>query len=573
MSSTRIRGETNEVDHRWFFFGWLLISFWLLACALLVRGEYSDGYQTIANARYFFGDNPDYYMHRGPLAALALWPVEAVVSLLNLHPVDVRPYHVYSGLLHSAYLLGCWLLLKRSFQAFIPRLIAFATAILSVVFFAYAPYISHDIIPGLLFLVLIFLCDRWTRDPTPGAALLLLLAGTAVTFIKQTFAIFWVALCVYAAFAFLFNWDDSRVSARKMLLLFALAGFSGLLSWVGYGWFTAGEISGVSLLERPMVLINSVSVQYDNEADISTLFPPDLYIRNLHNYGIATLLLILPGLVLALRGEEARLRMVAVCWLVSAAALHIVSFKEVRYLAFLAPLSAMLIVPVIQRLLKSRVLFPALLAVVIVDQYRGLTMAAAQLTSTPGMNVTRFVGVVGKESRIISTKYMSFTYMADSPLRRDRYHGIFHLSSDNLFQLNEGKTNVGLVNDPRDLGLAGIEAGDRVFHSNLLVARKPPWEDNNAPPMLADLLMTSGNASMIDLSLNEDRYEISGHEGRYVMFIPRVESGKEMPIVATSSLTLARVRATYGDDVGHDLRVLGVVIDTLCQADQCTYFD
>ena len=348
MPSTRIRPQTNAVDDRWFLFGWMLISFWLLACALLVAGEYSDGYQTIANARYFFGENPDYYVHRGPLAALVLWPVEFVASFLSLHALDVRPYHLYSGLLHSAYLLGCWLLLKRSGQTFVPRLIAFATAILSVVFFAYAPYVSHDIIPGLLFLILTFLCNRWIRDPNARIALLLLLLGSAVTLIKQSYAIFWVALCIYTAFAFLLKWDDGRVSARKMLLLFAIAGLSGVLSWVGYGWFTAAEISGVSLLERPLVLINSVSAQYADEAGLATLFPQDLYIRNIHNYGIATALLVLPGLVLAFRGQDARLRMVAVCWLISVAMLQIVSFKEVRYLAFLAPLSAMLIVPVIQ---------------------------------------------------------------------------------------------------------------------------------------------------------------------------------------------------------------------------------
>ena len=545
----------------------------MLTCAFLIGGEYGDGYNTIANARHFFGDNPDYFFQRGPLAALALWPVEAMLGLLDLGPFDVRPYHVYSGLLHSAYLVGCWLLLKRSGQPFVPRIIAFAAAILSVIFYAYAPYLSHDIIPGLLFLLLIFLCNRWIGNPTISTAMQLVLLGTAVTFIKQTYAIFWVSLCVYALLAFLFKWEEGRISARTMFSLFALAGISGLLSWVGYGWFTAGQITEVSLLERPLVMLNSVSAQYNNEGDLSLLFPWTLYLRNLHNYGIATVLLIIPGVVLAFRGVDARLRMIAVCWLISLIMLQSVTFKEVRYVAFLAPLSAMLIVPVISLLHRSRALFPALLAVVLIDQYRGMTMAAAQITSAPGVDIARFVGDFKNSGKIVTSPNLSFAFMADGPINRDRYHGIYHLSAEHLYGFVEGNSLMAKIEDPREFGYAEIRPGDRIFHANLTVVRKPPWGDDGRPSMLNDLVMASGNAANIELKLNGDQYDFQGHDGRYLMFIPSADAGKKMPEIATDKLSVAKIESLYGDKIGNNPQVLGVVIDTLCLADRCFSFD
>lgn len=550
----------------------MLISVWLLACAFTVGGEFGDGYQTIINARYFYADISSYFVQRGPLAALALWPVEAIINKLGLSPVDVRPYHLYSALLHSLYLLGCWLLLKRSGQSFITRIIAFATAILSVVFFANAPYLSHDIIPGFVFLLFVFLCNRWIREPTVALALQLVVIGTAVTFIKQTYAIFWIAMCVYSLLAFLFKWNDGSVSLPKMLHLFALAGLSAVLSWFGYGWFIGGELPQVSLLERPMSLIGSVSSQYASEGGISSLFPWDIYVRNLHNYGIATMLLIIPGIVLAFRSGDARLRMVAVCWLISVIIMQSIGFKEVRYLAFLAPLSAMLILPVVSLAIRSRVVFPVLLVLVVVDQYRGLSMAAAQISSTPGMDVTRFVGEADNSGKIVSSRDMSFAFMANSPMQRDRYHGIFHLTGEQLSRLYEGRKDVRIMSDPRDLGVIGIEPGDRVLYSNRTLVRRPPWQDDNVPLGLEQALMSSGVATMINLNLSGDQFLIEGHDGKFVMFIPQPGSGKQMPLIASGKLPASKVKLVYGDSTGDALEVLGVVLDSLCQTDRCTYF-
>lgn len=562
--------QTNE---RWFLLVWLVISAWLLACAFLVGGEYGDGYQTIANARYFFGDNPEIYVQRGPLAALVLWPVETIVAAQTLSPFDVRPYHFYGALLHSGYLLGCWLLLKRSGAAYVPRVIAFAVAILSVVFYANAAFLSHDIIPGFLFLLFIFLCDRWIREPTTRDALIIVLLGAAVVLIKQTYAIFWVSICIYATLACLLKWHAGGVSFSRLVSLYALAGLSGILSWVGYGWFLGADVPSVALLERPLLLIGSVSSQYETGGDLSTLFPWDIYLRNMHNYGLTTALLLIPGVVLAFRRGDARYRMIAACWVFSVLVLQLTSFREVRYLAFLAPLGAMLIAPVVAVALQSRVWLLPLIAVVVFDQYRGLSMAASQLSATAGMDVTRFVGETPSDGRLVSSNHLSFAYLADSPIRRDRYNGLFHMTADQLYRLNEGKVHVLRFDDPRDLGSLGIRPGDRVLFGNRTVVRQPPWEADNTPYKLNELILTSGNATRVDLSRSGNHFNIEGHDGRYVMLVPDASVGKSMPLIATGAVPTADIETAYGNIESDTLSAVAVVLDALCQADSCTYFD
>jgi len=568
-----MREKQSEISASWFVFAWILLSAWLVACALLIGGELGDGYQTIANARYFFGSSPDYYVQRGPLAGLALWPIEIIARTMQLNPIDVRPYHLYSALLHSGYLLGCWLLIKRTGQPFVVRMIAFAAAILSVVFYANAPYLSHDLIPGFLYLLMIFVCDRFIRDPRPSLALQLLLIGTAVTFIKQTYALFWISICVYALLAYLLKWNNSRLNARKLFALLLLAGLSGVLSWLGYGWFLGGHIPEVSLLERPLKLIFSVSTQYKTDGDIADLFPWDLYVRNIHNYGIAAMLMVIPGIVLAFRSDDARMRLIATCWVIGLITLQLVSFREVRYLAFLAPLTAILILPVVAIALKSRAISIALFAVLAIDQYRAISMAAAQLTSTPVMNVTRFVGEMNDQRNYISSDVLSFVFMANSPLSRDRYHGIFHITAELLFRMNEGRLAIRNLKDPRGLGSVGIRPGDRVFFSNMTLVRRPPWDDANIPIGMDELIVAAGNAAMVTLKRVGTTYQIEDQLGQFVILVPLPKAEKRMPMIAQRELTKEQIGYFYGSATEEKMQVLAIVVDALCQADQCAYFE
>ncbi|MGI9271569.1 MAG: hypothetical protein ACR2QT_07335 [Woeseiaceae bacterium] len=555
---------------RWFFLAWVLISAWILACAVLVKGEYGDGYQTMVNGRYFYADAVNYYMQRGPLAAFAMGPVELFRGIFHWSAIDVRPYHVYSGLLHSLYLLGCWMLLKRAGDDRVAQFAAFGAAILSVVFYANAPHLSHDIIPGLLFLLLIFLCNRWINAPTRMLALQLILLGTAVTFIKQTYALFWAALVFYAFVAYILKWNDARVSGRKAFTLLGLAGISAVISWFGYGIYIVPELPGSTVLTGPLDLMKVVSVQYGKDFD--AIFTTDIYLRNIHNFGIAAMLLVLPGLVLAFRGKDARLRMIAVCWVVSVIALQLTSFREVRYLAFLAPLTAMLIIPTIRLVINHRAAAAILLLVILFDQYRGLTVSAAQLSSTGGTDIDRFIGAPSGDGKIIFSRNLSFVFMPASPMRRDPYHGIYHISAALYRRLNENELGVIELRDPRDLGYMGVEPTDRVYYSNINVLRKTPWRADNVPASLEMLVMVAGDAEIVTLRRQGDEYVVDGADGQFYLLVPGPDAGREMPLLSSISFRQDLIERLYGERGRQDeLTVIGIAVKALCQAEKCLY--
>jgi len=561
---------TDDKVERGFLFAWLFLSIWILACAFVVQGEYGDGYQTIVNSRYFFADSPAYFVQRGPLAAVALWPIEIIVQALNIDPLDVRPYHLFSAALHSAYLFICWLLLRRAPGNAIARLLAFGSAILSVVFYSYAPYLSHDLLPGLMFLLLIFLGHRWLEKQRPTDAAWLVLLGAAVTLIKQTYAIFWVTLFAYAVIAWILRWDGGRIDLRKLLSLALLGAISAVISYLGYSLFIGGELPDESLLTRPIRLMAAVTSQY--EEGLTGIFPADIYLRNLHNYGVAAMLLVVPGVVIAFRGTDSRMRMIAFCWLTAAIIVQLIEFREVRYLAFLAPLSAMLIVPVAARLLRQKPAAIILIGLVLLDQVRGLTAAAEQITTAPTANVTRFMNAPQGDGAIYMSNILSFVYDAKSSLRQDRYHGIYHLTPFLMHRLTAGETPIAIIGDMRELGMMEIAPGDRIYYANYQMVRRPPWNDDNRPVDIDNFLLVAGNATTVRLAFSNGRYERVDNDGSYIMFIPSADVGQQMPIISQGIVEPEFAADLFGEiDDRQELEVIGIIVEALCQTGSCSY--
>lgn len=555
---------------RIFWVLWIVVTAWLLACALIVSGEYADGYQTIANSRYLFSDSPAYYFHRGPLAAIMLWPVEVLVNLLDIGPLEVTPYHLYSAALHSIYLLGCWWALRHTEASPLVRMFAFAAAILTVVFYAYSPYLSHDILPGLLFLIMIYIANRWLSVGSWVDALLLVIIGATVVLIKQTYALFWIVIVAYAAMALLFRWDDARVDWRKFGLLLSFAGLSAGLTWVGYAWFTADQWAYVPWYMRPWELAVGVSKVFGKNAHM--VFPADLYLRNLHNFGVLAMALVIPGVIVALRGRTARLRMIAICWLLSAIAIQFVTFKEARYFLFLAPLTAILIVPAIEWSIKRRIPLIAMVLVLAFDQVRGFSVAASQLAATGTINPPRFYESAGTGGRVVASKSIAFVYDARSPLQRDTYHGIYHLGAQLYFSLQEGKIEVHAIDATDELGMAKLQSGDRVYVVTTEVRRLTPYVEDNSPNMLPEYTAIAGRAATLTLRRQGDGFVADGHENSYVMLVPDSEEEKITPLLTNSVIDTAQLEMLYGSLQGRDsLDVTGIIIDAICRADSCRY--
>lgn len=549
---------------------WIVVTAWLIACAFLVNGEYGDGYLTIANARYFFSDNPLYWLQRGPLAAIMLWPVEVLVELLNIGPFEVTPYHLYSAAWHSVYLLGCWWALGTTGGSPVARILAFATAITTVAFYGFAPYLSHDILPGLLFLLMIYLANRWLNTGGRRDAVLLIALGAAVVLIKQTYAIVWVAVVLYAGLSALFRWDDGRVSWRKLLLLLGFASISAAVTFVSYAAFIADDWGFMPWYIRPWAVVLSVSDTFSRKADL--VFPADLYLRNLHNLGILAMLLVIPGLVMALRGSNARLRMIAVCWLLSAAVIQAVMFKEVRYALFLAPLTAMLIVAPIEWALRHRALLAAMVLVVIVDQVRGFSVAANQLTATATIDPVRFFEAPGIGKRVVASEIVSFVYDPQSPLLRDSYHGIYHISARVIFALQENEIEVYELDDTRKLGEADLQPGDRVYVANFSVRRFAPYTPDNSPNELSSYIAVAGRTEIVTLRRQQQNYVVEDFEGSPVMLVPDAEMGEVAPLLSSSVFEPQQLETIYVEAPQADsVEVTGIVVDAICRGDLCRY--
>jgi hypothetical protein len=57
------------------------------------------------------------------------------------------------------------------------------------------------------------------------------------------------------------------------------------------------------------------------------------------------------------------------------------------------------------------------------------------------------------------------------------------------------------------------------------------------------------------------------------MLVPAAEVGKSMPLIVIGEVPVAAIQTVYGDVASDTLSTVGVVLDTLCQADRCTYLN
>ena len=322
------------------------IAGWQVAAAASVPFEYYDGYETIINARYLIGQAPHYIPVRFPAMAALAAPAEALRAHLGLHPLDVRPAHSASALLHILYAVGCWVLITRRAGTSWASLLAFASAIPTYLFFSYAPFLNHDLAPGVGLLWMLILADRQLTAPTLWRWLGLAVLGAVCALVKPTFGLFWAVLLAAFGLARLSDgppWRDA-VTARGVHLVTAAAA-AGLLFWGLLGWTLGETIYGAApWWQRPWEQVSLMAGQIE-DAHTPLWW---LYLRNLPAFGTLAMLGILPGLWLGLRGPRFE-RATAIAWVLCVAVVQTLPRHEVRYLAFLAPLTALLLVAPFQR--------------------------------------------------------------------------------------------------------------------------------------------------------------------------------------------------------------------------------
>ena len=465
---------------------WLAsIAAWLLAAAAIVDIEYYDGLSAICNARYFLGSSPSYVFDRGPLMAWVLMPAEAIKGWLALHPLDLRPYHGAAAVLHVGYLLAVYVALVRHLGQRWSTLIAFVGAVTSYVFWSYAPFVSHDLVAGALFLWMVIWSDDVGRAPRAAPWVLLVAAGTLGPLVKQTFGVFWIAVLAAHVVPTLRRDDPrERTSLRGLCWLTAGAATSALLAWLVYGLVLADWVPDLPLWRRPYVNLQYLAHVYDG-TDVR--FPPWIYARNAWAYGRLTALLLLPGLALALRGSRLQ-RRVAFAWVAAVVFIHLMPLREVRYLAFVAPLSAFLIAPAAARMGRHKAGLLAMGALLVLDLGGGLREAARVFTPFYRHSELRtMLEPLSEQGRLRRPLYhnvsmLSFVAPGQSPLAADRYHRVFHVGAHQIGLLYGYAPHDVRAVLPRQLATLAVTApaGSALLFANNILAHGPTWAP--APP-------------------------------------------------------------------------------------------
>jgi hypothetical protein len=466
---------------------------WQLGAAFAVQIEYYDGYDTVVNAKYFAGIRSVYVYNRSPLMGYMLAPVEALRQKLEFHPLDVRPHHVATGVLHVVYLLGVYALLIRRFGATPASLFAYGATIPTYVFFAYAPFISHDIIPGGMLLWMLYLADRYAEKGGFAHWIQLVVLGAAAPLIKPTYALFWIA--VVCAHAYLWLKDKQpRYHANRIGL------FAGAVASAGIVWVLSMLVLRHAYPESPMWIAPYLQARFlIDQAPGGMTVPWWLYLRNAPAFGVIPLLLLIPGLAMALKGDRLHAA-IATAWIVSLCVMALLSQKEVRYLAFLAPLSAFLIVQPLRWVISGRLRATAAYAVLGVsllpiNPYSPLSEAARVFA--PFYRNAEFRNFMepleagpGRPSQILMNGKFGVIAPASSPLIGDPYARIFVLGPHHVALLfGYGSDAVRVVGEKAFRRVEGWPVSTAVIWSAPDPFRKPgPWTSAYTPKADAPVL-------------------------------------------------------------------------------------
>lgn len=549
-----------------------LLGLWLAAALLLVDIDLDDGYATVANAQHFLGLSEFYAFIRGPLMGLLLVPAEWLANALGRPPLEVRAHHALMALLHMGYLLGSWRLLCRVHPAGWPRALAWLAAVPSVVFFSYAPYISHDLFPGLLALWMVFLAHGFLAQPGTRRWLGLVALGAALPLLKQTYALVWVAIMLTQPLLWLADRDEAGRGWRVQAALLAAATASALLAWLGYAWSLSRDFADVPFWWRPAELMLQLTRVYADEGGNLSAFFQGLYFRNLSAYGVLAMVLVVPGAALALVQGDARLRRVAAVWLVLLVALLLTPLKEVRYLAVLAPFNALLMVPLLQHAWRARPLARvAVVAVLVLDL--GLRLPEALRIADPWYRTAvhdffaPLAGVPAFQGTLYMGQPLAFIAPGERAFFGDRYHRITHVSIETLVSLERIPfARARKLAADQIPPVAALAPGDVWIHANRFLARTEPFVAGNRAGLAGDFQQFLAIAEWVQLEPDgAGGLRVTGSNAR----APRVLLAPGRALFGVEVFTADSVTELLGRRIDAPLRLLGFRVHRLCTLGAC----
>lgn len=554
--------------------GFLLLASWLVWAVIRVGIDFDDGYGNLANAGHFLGWRAEHFFNSAPLMAFLLIPAQLLSHWLGLHPLDLRPAHALMALLHIAYLTGCWRLLAEIRGRDLASLLAFAAAVATPVFFSYAPFINLDIFPGVLVLWMIVLAHRQLRSPSPRKFWALVLLGAGLASLKQAYALVWIAIVLSLP---VLCWMERAPRAQWLaaLRMLGAAILSGLITWLFYAAVLVNPFATDPFWLRPWLQIQAINHIYDVEGGGWQVFYPWIYLRNVSAYGILAMLLVVPGVVLAfLRGQSVE-RLVALVWLFLLLALHLTPYKEVRYLAFLAPLTAVLIAPVLYAIWQQRQIYRWLALIVL---SAGLLMSTAEALRLANpyyqTAMTDFLEPLPVNQplpgKLIMGGPLSFVSPESNAYFGDRYHRITHIMPEAIMSLYDYPAERLLrIRQTTDIHADMIEPGDIWLLTKDLLVRQKPFVRGNHEGLDPSFFQLYAIAEWITLVRQDGSYRISGADPR-AAFVLVSEIPGGAPTLASGKVDEATMVRLYGSrDFPPNTRVLGFRVTRRCDLTAC----
>ncbi|MBN1863863.1 MAG: hypothetical protein JW808_03070 [Victivallales bacterium] len=403
--------------------------FWLLWSAWVLDVEYFDSFDVLMNTDYLLGRYGSYLDHMAPMLSVVMVPARLAGIALGLDPMDLRPCHLTMALLHSLYLLGVFWLLSIRHGFCWPVLAAFCAAVLNFVFFSYGAFMNIDIFPGIIFVAMIFLSDKLRGRMCARVWVPLVVFGALAALLKQTFGLFWLVLIVAHAVP-LFKPSERTAAALKHMALLVCGSAASFAIYYLFMCFVLKD----SLIDGHFLVRPAVQALEYSRSDIENSAATQhwLYLANFSFYGFLTSLLVLPGIVMSLKCGDRLQRSLAVSWIVAFLFMHVILRREVRYIAFMAPLSAFMLVPVLEWIMgKPRIL--AFCIIVLTADLLNASWEALRIVDPfyRESQLKRFLSplrVVEPGTPCVFNDYLCFIPPRRSPFIGDYYHRKFHFS-------------------------------------------------------------------------------------------------------------------------------------------------
>ena len=413
-----------------------LLAGWLIVSACVVDIEYFDGFDTICNARFLAGESDLHIPLRMPMMAFVMIPAELYAASTSAHPLEVRPHHFTMVIVHMCYLFAVYVALRRHAKAGSwPVLLAFVAAIPTFLFFSYAPFISHDIAPGAIFLWMLILSNSLRQRFQWRVWILLVILGAAAALIKIPYAVFWiVTLIVHLVPVF------GVLKLRRYMSLVAGAIASGAITWLVFALVLHTSVHDGPWWLRPYTQLTTYAGAHSDWPS-----PAWVYFRSAWAFGTLAMLLTVPALFMSFRNrrrDESQsdpiTPMIALAWILVVLIMHLLSVREVRYLAFVAPLTAFLIVKPISLIMKWRLGCPMLLVILAFDAYNFVPEAARIVhpfyrnSDAKSLLAPLLKTQPPAEHILLNRVALSFSAPHNSPFAADLYHRQFHFGARHL---------------------------------------------------------------------------------------------------------------------------------------------